>query len=110
MVKVNPKDLSWVAPTTNTDGTPIQYELSYELGIQDAAGLIQPNVTIVGSLREDDKYVAPIADMGFESGSHTIALRSLAANDPLRVSDWSSTVQFFISDEIPSAPLDVAVS
>lgn len=110
MAKVNPTELSWAAPTTNVDGSPIQYELNYELGIQDVNGVIQPNVAIVGSLREDEKYVAPIADMGFETGLHVVALRSMAADNPQRVSEWSNTVEFYISDEIPAPPLDVAVS
>jgi hypothetical protein len=110
MAKVNPTELSWAAPTTNVDGSPIQYELNYELGIQDADGVIQPNVVVVGTLRQDEKYVAPIADMGFETGLHVIALRSMAADNPQRVSEWSGTVDFYISDEVPKAPLEVAVS
>ena len=110
MAKVNPTELSWRAPTTNVDGTPIQYELNYELGIQDTDGVIQPNVLIVGNLREDDMYVAPIADMDFALGSHTIALRSMAVDEPNRVSEWSETVQFFISQAIPKPPLGLAVS
>lgn len=110
MANINPTNLTWRAPTTNTDGTPIQYELSYELGVVGPQGDIQPYVTVVGSLRETDDYVAPISDMQFSAGEHQVVLRALAENDPQRASEWSQPVTFIISDEIPNAPLDVAVS
>lgn len=109
-MKVNPTNLMWKAPTTNNDGTPIQYELSYELGIENDIGEIVPYVTVVGSLRETEDYVAPISDMGFSNGVHNVAIRAMAKDDPSRVSVWSDVVSFTISDEIPNPPLGLAVS
>lgn len=110
MANINPKNLIWQAPTTNIDGTPIQYELSYELGVVQSDGSITPHVTVVGSLRESEDYIAPLSDMNFSQGEHVVALRSMAADEPSRVSEWSEQVGFIISDEIPKPPLALAVS
>lgn len=110
MAKVNPTKLTWTAPTTNTDGTPIQYEVDYELGVVGEDGGITPKLVVVGELRDSDDYVAQISEMGFEKGTHKVALRALAADDPERASEWSAPVSFTISDEIPNPPLDLAVS
>ena len=108
-MKINPTTLSWMAPTTNVDGTAIDYELQYELGLYDnEADLIEPLMTIPAQLRNDETgaYEAPIADVRLDTGTYEMALRSFAKEDPERVSTWSNTVEFAISDRIPSAPLE----
>lgn len=108
-MKINPTTLSWMAPTTNVDGTAIDYELQYELGLYDEeADLIEPLMTIPGQLRDQETgaYEAPIADVGLDTGSYEMALRSFAKEDPERVSTWSNTVEFAISDRIPGPPLE----
>ena len=50
--------LSWLAPTQNTDGTAIDYELSYRLYV-DA----QPVMTLPGTLNPDGRYSFPLADV-----------------------------------------------
>lgn len=108
-MKINPKKLSWAAPTTNQDGTPIDYELDYELGIE-IDGVITPALIIPAQLNETGTYEAPIANMGFDFGEHVVALRSFAKLDPNRRSTWSNTVPFTLSRRIPNAPTNVAVA
>ncbi|SOB76157.1 hypothetical protein SAMN04488490_1834 [Marinobacter sp. LV10R510-11A] len=107
---VNPKTLSWAASTTNVDGTPITYELEYEVGLQAGSGPFERIMTIPGSLRSDERYEAPIADIQLPPGKYVMALRSFAKEDPERVSEWSEPVTFAISDEIPNAPLELRVT
>lgn len=110
-MKLNPKTISWEAPTTNTDGTPIEYQLEYEVGLADesAEGGYALLMTIPGQLREGKTYEAPISDLTLEPGRHTIALRSFAKQDPARVSQWSEPVSFRLQP-VPSAPLDLRVT
>ena len=110
-MKVNPKQLSWKAPTTNVDNTPIDYELNYEVGLEDANGQLQPLMVIPGQLQDGSTYTAPIADLGLTAGKvYTIALRSFAKDDPARKSQYSASVEFAISDRIPNPPLVFAVA
>lgn len=108
-MKINPQTMSWVAPKTNMDGTPIQYELQYEVGLVNAEGGIDPLMVIPGQLQTDGKYTAPISALGLDYGTYDIAIRTFAKEDPKRVSTWSDLVPFAISKEIPKAPLELAV-
>lgn len=110
-MKLNPTTLSWNAPTTNVDGTPIDYELEYEVGLapEGAVGDYQPLVTIPGQLREDETYEAPISDLPLEYGEHTIAMRSFEKAMPTRVSAWSEPVTFMLQT-VPSRPLELRVT
>lgn len=115
MSKVNPKEFSWEAPTERVDGQPIEYDLNYEVGVvqPDSSGgtTVVPKYTVVGSLREaDGKYVAPIEDMSFDYGSHTVTLRAFSTENPDLKSEWSNTTDFLIENANPSAPLALAVS
>ena len=108
-MKINPETLSWEAPAKNVDGTPIQYELNYEVGISKN-GEYKPLVVIAAQLTENDgEYEAPITQLNLEKGEHTIALRSFAKDNPDRKSQWSGPVSFVLSDEIPQSPLGVRV-
>jgi hypothetical protein len=109
-MKVNPKQLIWQAPTTNVDGTPIDYVLNYEVGLS-VDGKMEPLMVVPGQLQEGGDYNAPIADLGLTSGkAYSIALRSFAKEQPSRKSLYSDPVKFAISDRIPSPPLPFAVS
>ena len=109
-MKINPTKLSWQAPVTNVDGTPIDYVLQYEVGLMDAQGVLQPLIVIPAQLQSGNEYEAPIADLQLASGStYNIALRTFAKEDPARKSTWSNKVEFAISDRIPNAPLELAV-
>jgi len=110
-MKVNPTQMTWQAPTTNTDGTPIDYFLNYEIGLEDANGQLQPLMVIPGQLQDGGQYTAPIADLGLAAGSvYRIALRTFAKDQPARKSVYSALVDFAISDRIPNPPLGFAVS
>lgn len=110
-MKTNPTTLSWKAPTTNVDGTPIDYELEYEVGItsENAEGDYAPLMSIPGQLREGEDYEAPISDLLLDYGEHTIALRSFEKAVPDRVSEWSEPVTFLLQT-VPSAPLELRVT
>ena len=108
MPTINPQNFRWRAPTQNVDGTPITSPLDYELG-QLVGGEMQPMVVIIGELQPDGLYEAPVSDMSFEEGEHTVALRAINVDRPESVSDWSNQVTFIISDEVPEAPLDFSV-
>jgi len=56
---INPKTLSWTAPETNEDGSPITGTLEYEVGVQ-AGETFEPTVVIPGQLQTDGRYQAPI--------------------------------------------------
>jgi hypothetical protein len=103
-MKVNPKQLIWQAPTTNVDGTPIDYALNYEVGLS-VDGKMEPLMVVPGQLQGGGEYTAPIADLGLAPGRvYAIALRSFAKEQPARKSAYSGTVKFAISERIPSAP------
>jgi len=106
---VNPTRVTWTAPTENEDGTPIDYELSYDVGKKLADGSFVPIYTTPGSLNPDGTYEAPIAEMGFEDGKHEIAMRAFRVDVPTLRSVWSNTVQFEVEVNKPGAPLDVTV-
>lgn len=105
----NPKVFTWQAPTVSEDGTAIDYPLNYELGEADADGNFQPLVSIVGTL-QDDHYEAPVSDMTWTPGNHTVALRAINGEDTSKVSPWSNSVTFLWSDRVPSAPLAFSVA
>lgn len=109
-MKINPSIMSWTAPTTNIDGTPIQYDLEYEVGLMDAKQVIQPLMVIPAQLQTGNDYEAPIDALDLVNGTYQIALRTFAKDDPKRVSAWSNPVEFAISEQIPNAPLALAVS
>ena len=110
-MKINPTKLSWVAPVTNEDGTPIDYALEYEAGLESDTGSLVPLMVIPAQLQTGNEYEAPIADLGLGSGAtYRIALRTFAKDDPNRKSVWSNKVEFAISDRIPNPPLELRVA
>lgn len=109
-MKVNPTKLKWLAPSENVDGTPIDYALEYEVGLEDSDGSLSALMVVASQLQSDDVYEAPIADLGLEAGrTYRIALRTFAKDEPQRKSAWSGRVEFAISDRIPGPPLSLAV-
>lgn len=109
-MKTNPETMSWTAPTTNVDGTEIDYELEYEVGVytEDAQDF-EPVVTMPGQLQIDGRYTAPIAMLSLVEGEQTIALRSFAKDQPELKSEWSQSVTFVVA-AVPSAPLELRVT
>ena len=109
-MKVNPKNLLWQAPTTNVDGTPIDYALEYEVGLVSDAGVLEPLMTVPAQLQTGNSYEAPIGGLALDWGTYEIALRTFAKDDPARKSDWSQTVEFALSERIPNPPLELRVA
>ena len=108
-MKINPERFRWKAPENNQDGTPIDYELDYELGLMNEDGEIVPFVVIPEKLQDNEYYTAEIEQFDLDAGQFEFAIRSFAANDRDRKSQWSETVEFAISDRIPSLPLEFSV-
>ena len=104
---INPTTLKWTAPTQNTDGEPITYELDYEMG---AGEPLEPMYIVVGSLQTDGVYQAPLSDAEFDEGENTIALRAIRRDVPDLKSAWSNAVTFEIARVVPKAPFAVAVA
>lgn len=104
-----PNGFTWTPPATNTDGTPIVVPLDYELGELDVAtNNYVPLATIVGVLQAG-RYEAPVGDMVFNSGQHTLALRAVAHDeDDVLNSVWSNAASFVIVGT-PNAPLAFAI-
>lgn len=99
-MSVNPSVLKWTNPNP--------YPVDIELGELESGEFV-PKFIVVGEL-QGDEYVAPLADMAFDEGEHTIALRAI---DPSRsagnVSGWSESASFEIRTEAPAPPLAVRV-
>lgn len=112
----NPKTLSWIAPQKNSDGSPIDYELAYEVGLVVSTTEVTPLATFPGRFAETtadgDRYTASIADLNLDSGQeYTLVMRTLSTDTPQRMSVWSDeSVSFFLSDRIPAPPFSLELS
>lgn len=65
------ENLTWLAPTENEDGSPIDYALTYRLYLDDNA-----TMTFPGTLNETGAYSFPLADVAAidSAGSYTFEL------------------------------------
>lgn len=109
-METNPEKFVWEAPTKNKDGTPIKYELEYELGLVGDDAKIRSLMVVPGQLRENDgRYEAPIADAGLDYGVHKAVIRSFNKATPDKVSQWSEPVEFVLSEEVPKTPVGFTV-
>lgn len=107
----NKTQISWQAPVENTDGTPIDYPLDYELAIRsEGAADYNPVSVFPGTLNPDGSYNAQLADFAvFDSlGTFNVAMRAINRDKPSAVSDWSNEITFVLSAEIPMAPFGLA--
>lgn len=111
-MKINPTKLTWQAPTTNQDGSPIDYELDYEIGfISDGVADPVPYFVVPSSLQPvEGTYELMLDELGLGQGTYMLVMRANHRENLKRVSQWSSPVAFEFTTEIPSAPLNVAVS
>lgn len=108
MANVNPTRLKWKAPTEDEAGNPIDYELDYEVGIEDN-GVFVPVMVVVGSLRPDDWYEAPLSQLALDDGVYTLAMRALRRDAEGVMSDWSVPVVFEVEFDRPKPPFGLAV-
>jgi hypothetical protein len=104
-MKINPTKLSWTAPTTNTDGTEITYDLEYEVGQVTSTGTIISIMVVASQLQPDGQYEIPLEDITLDYGEHTLVMCTFAKDNPYRKSAWSAGVSFILSAEIPNVPL-----
>jgi len=102
---LNPEKLSWTAPDTNTDGTPIDYALSYNMYVD---GTI--NSSFPGSLNPDGRYEIPFADTAIgNEGTFNITLTAFNQTFPEAESDPSAPLEVTFAP-VPLAPTDLAIA
>ena len=66
--------ITWTAPTLNTDGSPITQQLTYNLYIDGVQSLNFP-----GTLNQDGSYSFPLADVAMmqADGEYTLMLTAV---------------------------------
>ena len=103
--------LSWSAPTENEDGTPIDYDLAYNLYVDDAE---TASVSLPGTLNADGKYTAELTDIAalqlIAAGvEFAITLTAFDTDKPERESERSNAVVLLRVLADPKAPTDVSL-
>lgn len=108
MAKINPQEITWTAPTENTDGSPITEPLNYTLGVHDGTDFVE-QLSFPGSLNTDGRYTAPIDGLNLPPGATTIALLAFYVDAPDAKSAWSGSLDILLGVQ-PNAPfgLDAA--
>jgi len=106
MAKINPQDISWLAPTTNMDGSAIVEPLSYRLAVDGVDFLDFP-----GTLNPDGRYSESTASMGLETGVPlSITLKAFYVSSPSLISDPSAPLEIILGVAKPNPPLDLRAS
>lgn len=110
-MSTNPKTLSWVNPTTRTNGTP--YDITtenagYDLALATpAGGPLVPFVSIPLAFGTSFDLSTAAAFQALASGSYEFALRVVSKEG--LPSDYSARAPFQVA-VAPSAPTDLAVA
>lgn len=105
------ENLTWSAPTENTDGTAIDYALTYQLYIDD-----QATSTFPGTLNETGLYSYRLADVAALAapGSYSLTLTAFPegvdlATEPERESDPSNAIVITAIEVVrPKNPADLS--
>lgn len=105
------RNLTWLAPTENTDGTAIDYALTYRLYLDDVA-----TMTFPGTLNEAGRYEFPLADVGAitEPGLYTFQLTAFPEGvdldqEPERESERSNGIQILaVTTVVPKEPAELS--
>jgi hypothetical protein len=108
MPTLDRSELRWNAPTTNVDGTPIDYPLDYELGSRPAGDVQEPTplFSVVGTLQGDGSYLAPLTQMAWDTnGQYELFLRAINRDDPAAISGWNDPILLTVSSSIPNPPV-----
>lgn len=96
-------DLSWLAPTLNSDGTPIDYPLGYNLYID---GVV--NSALPATLNPAGRFEFPLDGVSAlaASGTYQLTVTAFNTDDPFAESAESNPVSI-ISFGIPESPTDL---
>lgn len=105
------RNLTWTAPTENTDGTAIEYALTYRLYLDDV-----PVMTFPGTLNETGLYSFPLEDVAAitEAGLYTFELTAFPEGvdldqEPERESARSNAIQIMaVATLVPKEPADLS--
>jgi hypothetical protein len=102
----NPKQFSWVIPTTNTDGTPIAAgEITgFVIGIRPSTG-VAGTYTQTVTVSSPTATTYPVSSVTLAAGSYAAAVQVIGPND----SAWSAESTFTIT-ETPNAPTGFTVA
>lgn len=103
-VKINPTRIRWVAPTENIDGTPIDYQLAYNLYVNDALTASFP-----GTLNPTGEYQFLFEELATplpKEQTHEIALTAFSTDNPARESEKTPAIEVIFYG-IPKAPFDL---
>lgn len=97
--------ISWSAPTENVDGTPINYELSYNLYINGINSLVLP-----GTLNQDGKFEAELGVIAALDaiGTYVLTLTAFNVDTPAIESAESNSVTV-ITVAVPLEPADLSL-
>lgn len=97
----NPTVLRWQAPTENEDGSPIDYELGYELYVDGEA-----TATFPGRLNPDGTYEQAVIDLFANTlyASYEVALKAFRVDQPAEKSALSNVVTYTFDRRKPKAP------
>lgn len=101
MSKLNAVSLRWQAPTQNVDGSPIDYELAYELYV-DAEAV----ATFPGRLNPDGTYEQDVVDLFPDTtfAAYDVALKAFRVDQPAEKSELSNVVEYKFDRRKPKAP------
>lgn len=101
MPRLNPDLITWRAPTTNVDGTPIDYELAYELELDGEAV-----ATFPGRLNAEGIYEQSTADLfpDVQYAAYRVTLRAFRVDQPTLKSAPSNAVEYVFDRRVPNAP------
>lgn len=101
MSKLNSTLLVWQAPTLNVDGSPIDYELAYELEVEGTVV-----ATFPGRLNPQGRYEQDVAEVfdNVTNASYDVRLRALRVDMPAEKSDWSNLVTYRFDKRRPKPP------
>ena len=101
-MRLNPETLRWRAPTLNEDGSPIDYELAYELELDGTAVAVFP-----GRLNPDGVYEQDVDGIfpNITNASYIVTLRAFRVDQPTLKSAPSNAVTHVFDRRVPRAPL-----
>lgn len=103
--KVNPENLSWTAPLTNTDGSLIDYALAYELGVGPVGGPYVATASFPGTLNPNGMYEAPLPALALDDDvPYGLVLNAFNTLAPDLKSDWSNEVEIIFTGKLPNVP------